>query len=446
MKNKKTIFALLAALYSCTLHAAPQLDDNVRNMIATRIEKGELASVVVGVIDGRESAVYGFGKAGKHAPDARTVYEIGSATKTFTALLLAQAAAAASVKLDDPVAKLLPGYAIPAYEGQQITLLDLATHSSGLPRLPGNLPMRQPDNPYADYTEEKLQSFLQSHQLARRPAASYAYSNLGYGLLGHALSAQAKLPYAALVRERITAPLGMASTAVELTPDMRARLAPGHSATGQPAANWDMGALPGAGALRSDAHDLILYLKVHMQTGADAASPYALVRQAQRPAPAPDMRIGLAWHLNPVRGRAVVWHNGTTGGYASFVGFTADGQRGVVVLASSATGIDSIAFASLVPGAAAQPKTLAMTAEALAGYAGRYQLAPNFILTVQAVAAGLQVQASGQPAFIASASAPDEFFLTVVDARLSFKRGRDGAVNSLVLHQNGRAMPAEKMD
>ncbi|CAN7570143.1 serine hydrolase [Pseudoduganella sp. LjRoot289] len=443
MKNRTIIAAVAGVLLSGALHAAAQLDDNVRNMIAARIEKGELASVVVGIIDGKESAVYGFGVADGRAPDARTVYEIGSATKTFTALLLAQAGAAGA-KLDEPVATLLPGLTIPSYAGQPITLLDLATQSSGLPRLPGNMPMRQPDNPYADYTQEKLELFLRNHQLARRPGSAYEYSNLGFGLLGQALSAQAKLPYAALVRERITAPLGMESTAVELTADMRARLAPGHSATGQPAANWDMGALAGAGALRSDAQDLILYLKAHMQAG--AGSPYARVRQAQRPAPGPDMRIGLAWHLNPVRGRPVVWHNGATGGYSSFLGFTADGQRGVVVLASTATAIDSIALASLVPGAAVEPQAIAMTAEALAGYAGRYQLAPNFILTVKPAATGLQVQASGQPAFIAGASAPDEFFLTVVDARLSFKRSKDGAVDRLVLHQNGRAMPADKID
>lgn len=445
--NYRTLLAALpGALLSLTLHAAPQLDPGVREMITTRVEKGELASVVVGIVDGEQTAVYGFGKAGRHAPDALTVYEIGSVSKTFTALLLAHAVAKDGVRLDDPVAALLPGDAIPASAGRRITLLDLATHTSGLPRLPANMAPGRPDNPYADYGAEKLKSFLQGHQLARLPGAAYEYSNLGYGLLGQALSRQGNLGYDALVQERIAAPLGLYSTGVRLTPDAWDRLAPGHGPDGRPAANWDMDALAGAGALRSNAQDMIVYLAAHMRAGRDPASPYAMVKKAQRPTGIDGMQIGLAWHLNTVRGRPIVWHNGATGGYASFLGFTADGQRGVVVLASTSASVDAIALASLVPGAAPPPKAIAMPAEALAAYAGRYQLAPGFVLAVTPAPAGLRVQATGQPAFVASASAADEFFLTAIEARLSFQRGRDGSVTGLVLHQNGRATPAAKVD
>ncbi|WP_181373222.1 serine hydrolase domain-containing protein [Massilia glaciei] len=236
--------------FACTLlataaahaGAARPLEAELARMAGARVAGGVVPGLVIGTIIGKERRVSAFGvvsRVAPRAPDADTVYEIGSVSKTFTALLLADAVARGEVKLDDPVGALLPGYAIPRHQGRAISLLDLATQTSALPRLPLNLMPKRADNPYADYAEADLKTFLAGYALPRAPGARYEYSNLGYGLLGQALAAQAGKPYAELVRQRIGAPLGMHSTGVALTPAMRAQLAPGHGARGQQVSNWD---------------------------------------------------------------------------------------------------------------------------------------------------------------------------------------------------------------
>jgi CubicO group peptidase (beta-lactamase class C family) len=343
----RVIALALLCLIGPKAWATPPLDDNVRVVVNAWIERGVLSSAVIGIIDGSDTAVYGFGKVGADVPTAQTVYEIGSVTKTFTALLMAQSVSAGTATLDESVSNLLPDYSIPMFSGKPITLLDLATHTSCLPRMPSNFEPKQPENPYADYDTAKLKSFLKNYRLPCEPGTGNEYSNLGFGLLGQALAEQAKTTYTDLVETQITMPLGMTSTHVTLTPTMKALLAPGHDEDGMKVANWDEDALAGAGALRSNAQDLMRYLQAHMHpTNADT-SPYALVQKAQRPTRF--AQIGLAWGIGSMRGRSVVSHSGRTGGYASFVGFTADGRRGVVFLTNTSTSVEGIGFAILVP-------------------------------------------------------------------------------------------------
>src|SRR5208283_4407870 len=126
-----------------------------------------------------------FDKNDKRALDGDTVFEIGSITKVFTALLLADMAQRGEVALTDPVSKYLPkGVKMPGRNGHAIMLQDLATHTSGLPRLPSNMKPKDFMNPYADYTPELLYQFLSSYELPRDPGSKWEYSNLGAGLLG----------------------------------------------------------------------------------------------------------------------------------------------------------------------------------------------------------------------------------------------------------------------
>lgn len=413
-------------------------------MVEARIRNGEFHSVVIGLTDGEHSTIAGFGTAGTAAPDGRTVYEIGSVTKTFTALLLAQLVADHTIRLDDTLSQVVPAFRLPQYQGKPITFIDVATHSSGLPRLPANLAPKDMANPYAGYGRQHLLDFLAASQLGRSPGAHYEYSNLGFGLLGEALAEHAKLPYGALVAQRITQPLGMHSTATDMTKDMAARLAPGHDASGKPAPNWDMGAIAGAGALKSTAADMLLYVQAMMRARGQQDSPFGLVQAPQRATALPDTRIGLAWHVSAMRGQQLVWHNGMTGGYASFVGFTDDGRHGVVVLADGARPVDPIGFASLFPDGAKAAAPVAPTESQLARYEGRYELAPGFVLTVTAVSGGLKVQATGQPPFAADAIGDGEFQIVEVGARLSFKQGAAGRVDSVILRQHGRDLPGKK--
>jgi CubicO group peptidase (beta-lactamase class C family) len=278
---------------SISANAEP-LPERVEKAAQERIEAGTYQTLVFGVVDGDKSEVVAFGKLdnGK-APDGDTVYEIGSITKTFTGTLLAQAVLAGRVTLETPVAQLLPDFKIPSRGGKEITLGELATQHSGLPRLPSNLQPKDPANPYADYHAAELKAFLAGYELPRHPGVSFEYSNVGLGLLGYALAQSEHTTYGAMVAEKLLKPLGMTVTGAVFTDVMRAHLAPGHDDTGKAAKNWDFDALAGAGAIRSTANDMLRYLKTNM--GIDQSPLTAAMKLAQRPRRdmAKAMRIGL---------------------------------------------------------------------------------------------------------------------------------------------------------
>ena len=193
----------------------------IRSIMANRVENGKAVGIVAGIIDEKGRQVVAAGKIspdGTQAPDGDTVYEIGSVTKVFTSLILADMIEKGEVKPDDPVSKLLPATVkVPSRNGRQITLLDLSMQVSGLPRLPDNLKPADPGNPYADYDAAKLYDFLSRYTLTRDPGEKYEYSNLAVGLLGHALALKAGISYEELLRRRIFAPLGMTSTSIALS-------------------------------------------------------------------------------------------------------------------------------------------------------------------------------------------------------------------------------------
>ena len=302
---------------------------------------------VIGLLRGGTTAVHAFGAVDStgQTPTARTLFEIGSITKTVTGLLLADAIERGEVERSTPVTTLLPdSVTIGPADSTTITLGHLATHRSGLPRLPSNLDATaRPRDPYAAYGDSALYAFLDGYVLPRAPGTTYEYSNLGMGLLGHLLARQADTPYAALVRQRIAAPLGLSDTRVHLTDARQSRFAQGHTRVGAPAPPWHFDALAGAGALRSTAADLLSYLRAHrraLTVGPDTTP--ALHRAMRRattvyaPTDRESTRIGLGWHQSTRGGHAVLWHNGGTGGFRSLVALDRDTGHGVVVLVSIA--------------------------------------------------------------------------------------------------------------
>jgi len=436
---------LILALFFTLQQPLPS-DSAVRTMLETRLQAfpdtgkhGE--GIVVGLLDatGRRHII-------AVGVDSTGVFEIGSITKTFTATLLADMVDRGEVRLDDPVAKYLPpSVRVPSRNGRQITLLDLATQSSGLPRMPSNLTPRDSMNPYADYSVQQMYAFLSSYELPRDVGAQYEYSNLGVGLLGHALALRAGMSYEELVRRRILAPLGMRQTAITLTPSMRARLAPGHDDEGHVVPNWDLPTLAGAGALRSTAADMLVYLAASLDSTAKPLG-HALqqTHEGRHATDDPNLNIGLAWHILSRPAGNLVWHNGGTGGYRTFTGFDAARRIGVVVLCNVNSSMDDIGLHLLDASyALRQPPPrrteVAVDSLILQRYVGEYELTPAFHLTVTREAAHLFVQASGQPRFTIFGESDSTFFLKAVDAQLTFRP--DG----LVLHQNGQHTPARKV-
>ena len=461
-----TVLAAVVLVGTSPAHAqtsAVPSDAEILRILVDRIDvQKQSVGIVVGVIEPGGRRVVSHGNLAKNDPrplNGDTVFEIGSITKVFTSLLLADAVARGEVALTDPVGKFLPAKVkMPERGGRAITLQDLATHTSGLPRLPTNLAPKDPTNPYADYSFENLYTFLSGYQLTRDIGAEYEYSNLGGGLLGHALTLRARATdYEALVRARVIAPLGMTSTAITLSPEMKARFAVGHSPTLQPVANWDLPALAGAGALRSTTNDLLTFLAANLgYVKTPLATPMANMLKVRRPTGTSNLAIALGWHVLTPHGKDLIWHNGGTAGYRTFIGFDPAARVGVVVLSNAGTvaGPDDIgrhvldaSLPLLAPRAAAKTRTeVAVDPQAIEKYAGRYQLAPSAIFTIMRDGGHLFAQLTGQARFEIFPETQKDFFLKVVDAQISFETDSDGKAVALVLHQNGVDQRARRIE
>jgi CubicO group peptidase (beta-lactamase class C family) len=279
----------------------------------------------------------------------------------------------------------------------------------------------------------------------------YEYTNLGMGLLGHALSRKAGKPYEVLVFERILAPLGLSDTRIRLGPPEQARLAQGHRADLEPAEGWDFDVLAGAGAWRSTADDMVrLVERLLAPPPGRLGEALTTAMEPRRLAGSPQMRIGLGWHVLERSGRRITWHNGQTGGYHSFVGLDRERRMGVVVLANVGRDVDDIGFHLLDPtfplSHPAPPRVAVdLPVETLDRYPGRYELAPEFVVEITREGTTLWAQATGQARIRMYAASPTRFFLRVVDAEVSFTEDASGAVTGLVLHQGGRDTPGRRM-
>lgn len=412
--------------------------------------RGRIPALSVALVRAdREPWIFTVGDSGnpEHPLGPGTRFRIGSVTKTFTATVLADAVEKGEMKLDTPVAKLLPGFAIPSRNGKTITLGELAMQNSGLPRLPSNMLHANSSDPYAQYDAAKLKAFLAGYKLPRDPGAKYEYSNLGLGLLGYALAQHAGTSYAKLLQARIFAPLGMTSTSATFKEPLDPHWAPGHDEQGKPVQPWHFEALAGCGAINSTGADMLRYLEANMGRGEGALRRAMKFAHEPRRAVGGDERIGLAWMTKHDKDGDVTWHNGMTGGYASFVGFTTDGKRGVVILTNIQQSVDDLGFATLLADAPLAParKQVAMSPQQLQDYVGQYRLAPNFVLMVMRQGDQLLAQATGQGAFPIFPDATDKFFAKITDIRIDFQRDGKGKVKSLVLHQNGHDMSAPKL-
>jgi D-alanyl-D-alanine-carboxypeptidase/D-alanyl-D-alanine-endopeptidase len=298
------------------------------------------AALVIAFYQRGQESVQGFGKisdSNQSAPDARTIFEIGSVTKIFTATLLAGMVNAGVAGLNDPISLYLPkDVKSPALNGREITLVDLATHTSGLPRLPGNLLATAKDqsDPYANYTTSDLYDSLRTVKLKSEPGKKSDYSNYGYGLLGKLLEVKSGKSYEALIQEKICAPLNLDSTTTQLSQEQSTRLTPGHSSDDKVTSNWHFDSLAGCGAIRSDAADLLKFIQAELTPG-DSEISKALKTTQKTYYEGFTGNIGLGWQITETfENLTVLWHNGGTGGYRSFVGFDKNNQTGVVILSN----------------------------------------------------------------------------------------------------------------
>ncbi|MEM9816789.1 MAG: serine hydrolase [Cyanobacteria bacterium P01_D01_bin.6] len=338
---------------------------SIQAMLEAIVGNGRVVGVVVGLLDADGSRqVIAHGSAGSNALplNGESVFEIGSITKVFTGILLADMVRRGEVELSEPIAQLLPPQVyVPIRHEKPITLLHITTHHSGLPRLPTNLVSKDPDNPYADYTVQQMYEFLAGYELPRDPGETFEYSNYAMGLLGHALALRAGMNYEALLTERVLQPLGLLHTAITLTPRMESHLAYGHNGFGDRVPLWDMPTLAGAGALRSTVNDLLDFAASNLSPDQTNLGP--VLKDAQRLRRQLGERsdsIGCNWLISKPGEHTVTWHNGGTGGYRTFLGLDLEANRAAVVLANSGGDtVDDVGFHLLDPTVPLQPPSIA---------------------------------------------------------------------------------------
>jgi serine-type D-Ala-D-Ala carboxypeptidase/endopeptidase len=316
---------------------ADELEAAVTEIVRSFVAKHADASISVAAVAPHARAVLAFGLgSNRPASSGDLIYEIGSVTKVFTSSLLADLVRTGEVRLDEPVRRYLPANVrMPSHGPAEITLEHLATHTSGLPRLPKNAKSgwtTRGSDPYATYSVDQLYEFLSRYRLSKKPPAGVAYSNLGAGLLGHVLANVLGMDYRSAVRERICTPLGMHDTVVTLSEEQEQRRVPGRTARGKPTPPLELPALAGAGALRSTAHDMLRFLSAQMGAVDHPVSASLAMCHQPRAAIGKPLQVGLGWMIFQRRADSLVWHNGATSGFNSFIGFKKDKGIGICVL------------------------------------------------------------------------------------------------------------------
>jgi serine-type D-Ala-D-Ala carboxypeptidase/endopeptidase len=349
-------FALIAVLCFPVIAFGSSFPSHKLDSIAGAfLSKSGSSCIVICIINHGKREIFTYGtleKNGRIAADSNTIFEIGSITKLFTSLEVARLVATGKMHYSDSISMYLPrGTRAPGFQGHPITMQKLLNHTSGLPRIPDNLMSPEKSgfdslNPYAAYSLKNLYEYLNNCKLERSPGDKYEYSNLGMGLAGDIISSYYSEPYGRVISREILFPLHMIhTTALSDTSNMI--LAKPYSASGREVKNWDFEAMAGAGAIRSDAADMGKFLKFTMNPGGNSDSLLSRAMQdCQRIQinAAPNLKVGLGWHISPLDGDSLFWHNGRTGGYRSFLGFTKDKQNGVVILTNSESGVDNMSI------------------------------------------------------------------------------------------------------
>ena len=328
-------------------------DTSIEEIIRPYISEKNNVGLAIGFIDeakGTEER-FSFGKTAidkdKRINDDN-IFEIGSITKVFTATVLAEMYLNKKLGLKDPIAKYLSkGVHALEYNKRKVNFIDLSTHTSGLPRLPGNFAekVKNPLDPYAEYSKEDLFNYVSNYKLKSEPGKSYEYSNLGAGLVGDILANIEKTTYEDLITKHLSSKLKMNNTSINFSRKQMINFSSGHNEAGEVTPMWNWGSMAGAGALKSDLNDMMIFLSANMGLIPDNPLQKAMNLAHQVKFKGEGMDLGLGWHITPLgKNDKVIWHNGGTYGFRSFIGFIKDKKIGVVILSNSATSVDEPAM------------------------------------------------------------------------------------------------------
>ena len=419
---------------------------SVRDLASPLVDNRYVPGMSIGIIkDGQWATVnLGVTEMGGDAPTNQTIYEIGSVSKALTGLLLAEMIEQGEVSADDLVNTYLPEDAqLPASpDGGSVTLGHLASHTSGLPRLPANMRPTNMMDPYADWDEARLRASIPTMPYEAEPGQRYGYSNYAAGLLGYALGRAADSTYDDLLRSRVLRPASMNDSGVALTDAQVEHLAAPYSADVLPNHRWDLAMLASAGGVHSTTADMLNLLALLLDPP-ETPLGRAMLRAETIVHPLDNSGggVGLGWHR--AAGGSVVWHNGQTGGYHSYTAYDRSAGTAVVVLSNGATPqVDAVGVAILdmLSDRPATPVMLPplhpIDPSVLAQCEGRYQFAPGAVFEIKADEWRLLATLTGQPELGVYPESDELFRYRAVDATLRFNRNEAGDVESLTLNQS----------
>jgi serine-type D-Ala-D-Ala carboxypeptidase/endopeptidase len=356
----------------------------IAGLVQPMIDAEISSSIVVGIYDAGKSEVYGFGKGpdGK-PPTGTTLYELGSVTQIYTALMFADSLQRREVSLDTNLADLVPpGVTVPTFQNTRITLGMLALHTSGLPKQPPSL-RRGGQDPYAAYNDDALYADLINTKFDQQPGTTINASTFGAGVLGFVLGKKIAGNLATALSTRVLLPLNLVNTYFKVPASVKARREVGTNTDLQPVPNWNWDALAGAGGLVSTARDQLALIDAELDAASGSKqtlrAAMRVTQEEQLPATT-GPNEGLGWDID-TQGR--FWHNGATGGFRSFLGFDPKTRRGVVILSSSATSLVDHLASDLYKmlGKEEYKAFVPPSFDGLAQYAGTYRLG-QFDLTV----------------------------------------------------------------
>lgn len=323
-----------------------EITPQVKSFILNQIVNKSKAAIVIGFVDPNGTRIFSFGNMSKahNVPvNENTLFDIGSITKTFTTLLLADMVKQGIVNLTDPIDKYLPASVkVPEFNGIKITLEDLGTHTSGLPEWPSNIWLNNKVgtiNPH--YNASLLYQGLSNTKLTREPGSKFQYSSFGIGLLGHILSLKAGIPFDQLLKDRILNVLGMNDTKITLSQnEIKNRFPVGHMGGKEISTPTIPTIMADAGAYRSTAADLLKYVSanlgfLHTKLD-DAIQLQHLIRHSGIPLNLVNYSgyVALDYRILTNLGTETLSHSGAINGWNANIAFIPAKQIGVVTLCS----------------------------------------------------------------------------------------------------------------
>jgi serine-type D-Ala-D-Ala carboxypeptidase/endopeptidase len=433
-------------------------DAEIQKLIATRVDtERRNLGIVVGIVTPGGRRIVSHGRSSLNDPralDGDSVFEIGSVTKIFTSVLLADMVRRGEVKLTDSVFSYLPTPRSRAAETPTITLADLATHTSGLPLWPSGIPAtREGAVSMASYTRAQLLEYLSTFTIPADVGRKWMYSNVDAGVLGLALGRRANTSYEMLLETRVTGPLSMRSTRVD--PDrLRSRVVIGHDAELRVAPAWNVPTLAGAGSLHSSVNDLLTFLDALGREDGRLAGILPLMLATRRPGPGIPQALGW-WIIAPSpQDDGIIVHDGGTLGFSSGVAYDPKSRTGVVVLSNTASAVGDIARHLLRPaipltapaGAAPAKTEIPMDPATFDQLVGRYEAAAGIGFEVSREGDALMIQLPGiprlrlRPESARTFYVPDNTRLTV-----TFDLDAEGRATGLTLNAPAGTTPAKRV-